>query len=145
MGRSTSGHGSALGQPYNHMIMPLATPGDRATQIEWGLRDFRRRFSREPEGMWLPETAVDIPTLEVLADNGIAFTVLAPNQAARVRRIDGNEWNTVDEVSLDTTRPYVQRLRSGKSIAIFFYDAKVSRAVAFIESTFEGFGRRRRA
>lgn len=125
------GHGSALAQPYNHMIMPLATPADRITQIEWGLKDFRRRFGRDPEGMWLPETAVDVPTLEALADSNIKFTVLAPHQAARVRRIDSNEWRSVDESQIDTTRPYVQRLRSGKSIAIFFYDAVVSRAVAF--------------
>jgi alpha-amylase/alpha-mannosidase (GH57 family) len=125
------GHGSALAQPYNHMIMPLATPADRTTQMAWGLRDYRRRFQREPEGMWLPETAVDIPTLELLADHGIKFTVLAPHQAARIRRIESNDWHTVDETSIDTTRPYVQRLRSGKSIAIFFYNTTVSRAVAF--------------
>jgi alpha-amylase/alpha-mannosidase (GH57 family) len=125
------GHGSALAQPYNHMIMPLASKEDINTQVIWGLRDFRNRFTREPAGMWLPETAVDLATLEVLADHGIQFTVLAPHQAARVRSLDGNAWREVDESSLDTTRPYLQRLPSGKSIAIFFYDTVVSRAVAF--------------
>lgn len=125
------GHGSALGQPYNHMIMPLATSEDRRTQIVWGLRDFRRRFQRDPEGMWLPETAVDLPTLEILADHDIKFTVLAPHQAARVRRVGSAEWQTVDETQIDTTRPYLQRLPSGKSIALFFYQGTVSRGVAF--------------
>jgi alpha-amylase/alpha-mannosidase (GH57 family) len=125
------GHGSALAQPYNHMIMPLANAADRRTQIMWGLRDFRRRFNREPEGMWLPETAVDLATLEALADHDIKFTILAPHQAARVRRAGMTEWRSVDETQIDTTRPYIQQLPSGKSIALFFYDATVSRAVAF--------------
>lgn len=126
-----SGHGSALAQPYNHMIMPLSNEADKKTQVVWGLRDFRRRFNREPEGMWLPETAVDLATLEVLADQGVLYTVLAPHQARRVRAVGATAWRTVDETQLDTTRPYVQRLPSGKSIAIFFYHSTVSRAVAF--------------
>ncbi|HET9441665.1 MAG TPA: DUF3536 domain-containing protein [Longimicrobiales bacterium] len=126
-----AGHGSALAQPYNHMIMPLANAADRATQVLWGLRDFRLRFHREPEGMWLPETAVDLPTLEILAEHGIRFTILAPNQAARIRALDDGNWRDVDQTQLDTTRPYLQRLPSGKSIAIFFYEGPVSRAVAF--------------
>lgn len=125
------GHGSALAQPYNHMIMPLASAADKNTQVEWGLRDFRRRFGREPEGMWLPETAVDVATLEVLADHGIRFTVLAPHQAARIRARAAESWADVNESSLDTTHPYLQRLPSGQSIALFFYDSTVSRAVAF--------------
>ncbi|HEX6559662.1 MAG TPA: DUF3536 domain-containing protein, partial [Longimicrobiales bacterium] len=125
------GHGSALAQPYNHMIMPLATAADKRTQVLWGLYDFRRRFKRDPEGMWLPETAVDIATLETLAECGITFTILAPNQAARVRTLDGGAWRSVDERSLDTSRPYLQNLPSGRSIVIFFYDSTVSRAVAF--------------
>jgi alpha-amylase/alpha-mannosidase (GH57 family) len=125
------GHGSALAQPYNHMIMPLANSADRQTQVTWGVRDFLSRFGREPAGMWLPETAVDLATLEVLADSGIEFTILAPHQAARVRRIGDAEWRNVDERSLDTKRSYVQNLPSGKSIAIFFYDSPISRGVAF--------------
>ena len=81
-----SGHGSALAQVYNHMILPLANARDRYTQILWGIRDFERRFERSPEGMWLPETAVDLQSLEILAELGIRFTILAPHQADRVRR-----------------------------------------------------------
>jgi alpha-amylase/alpha-mannosidase (GH57 family) len=80
-----SGHGSALAQGYNHMILPLAIRRDKVTQVKWGIRDFEHRFGRRPEGMWLPETAVDTETLEVLAENGIKFTILAPRQANRVR------------------------------------------------------------
>ena len=129
--RLFSGHGSALAQCYNHMIMPLANAADRHTQTIWGLRDFEHRFGRRPEGMWLPETAVDVPTLEALAEQGIRFTILAPHQAARVRRIDGSRWKDVSGALIDPTRAYLQRLPSGRSIAIFFYDGPVSRAVAF--------------
>ena len=79
------GHGSAIAQVYNHMILPLANDRDRRTQVIWGVRDFERRFGRKPEGMWLAETAVDTPSLEALAEQGIRYTILAPNQAARVR------------------------------------------------------------
>lgn len=126
-----SGHGSAMAQPYNHMIMPLANDADRRTQVLWGVCDFRTRFGRDPEGMWLPETAVDLPTLEALADHGIKFTILAPNQASRVRQIGETGWRTVDERSLDKSHAYRQTLPSGKEIAVFFYDGVVSRAVAF--------------
>ena len=124
------GHGSALAQPYNHMIMPLATARDRRTQVAWGVADFQRRFGRDPEGMWLPETAVDLETLEVLAENGIQFTVLAPHQAARVR-LPGGEWHDVGSDGPDTTVSYRQILPSGREIALFFYDGPTSRAVAF--------------
>ncbi len=124
------GHGSALAQPYNHMIMPLATPRDRRTQVAWGVAGFRRRFGREPEGMWLPETAVDLDTLEALAESGIRFTVLAPSQAARVR-LQGGEWWDVEEGGPDTTVAYRQLLPSGRDMALFFYDGPTSRAVAF--------------
>jgi alpha-amylase/alpha-mannosidase (GH57 family) len=124
------GHGSAMAQPYNHMIMPLANPADRLTQVIWGIHDFKQRFQRPPEGMWLPETAVDVATLEVLAEHDISFTVLAPHQAVRVRKL-GGDWRDISESQLDTTRPYLQQLPSGKSIAIYFYDGTVSRAVAF--------------
>jgi alpha-amylase/alpha-mannosidase (GH57 family) len=126
-----SGHGSALAQAYNHMILPLANSRDRATQIAWGVRDFERRFERAPEGMWLPESAVDIETLELLAHFGLSFTLLAPHQAARVRRIGESEWQELNGQPIDTTRAYQQRLPSGKSIALFFYDGPIARAVAF--------------
>ena len=82
-----SGHGSAMAQVYNHMIMPLANRRDKETQVKWAISDFQERFKRYPEGMWLPETAVDIETLEVLAENEIKFTILSPHQAARIRKL----------------------------------------------------------
>jgi alpha-amylase/alpha-mannosidase (GH57 family) len=124
------GHGSAMAQVYNHMILPLASERDRITQVRWGLRDFERRFGRAPEGMWLAETAVDVASLEVLADHGIRFTVLAPHQCARVRR-PGGSWEDVRGQRVDPKRPYEMQLPSGKRIALFFYDGPISRAVAF--------------
>jgi alpha-amylase/alpha-mannosidase (GH57 family) len=126
-----SGHGSAMAQAYNHMIMPLANSRDRATQILWGIRDFEHRFKRTPEGMWLPETAVDVETLELLARFGVRFVVLAPHQAARVRPIGESAWREVNGEQVDPTQPYLQQLPSGDSIAIFFYDGPIARAVAF--------------
>ncbi len=126
-----SGHGSAIAQAYNHIIMPLANARDKITQVEWGIRDFERRFGRDPEGMWLPEAAVDTGTLEVLADHGITFTVLAPNQTQRVRPIGSNDWHDVSGARVDPRMPYVTYLPSGKSIVLFFYDGPISRAVAF--------------
>lgn len=124
------GHGNALAQVYHHSIMPLATELDKDLEIAWAVQDFRTRFGRDPEGMWLAETAVDLPTLEALADAGIRFTILAPRQAQSVRGEDG-AFHVVSEDSLDTTRPYLVRLPQGKSISVFFYDGAVSRAVAF--------------
>jgi alpha-amylase/alpha-mannosidase (GH57 family) len=126
-----SGHGSALAQAYNHMILPLANALDQRTQVVWGIRDFERRFKRAPEGMWLPETAVDVPTLEALAAQGIRFTVLAPHQAGRVRAIEGRNWKDVSDGRIDPTRAYLVRLPSGKTISVFFYDGPISQAVAF--------------
>lgn len=129
--RRFSGHGSAIAQVYNHAILPLASERHRRTQVRWGVRDFERRFGRSPEGMWLPETAVDVPTLEVLAAEGLRFTILAPHQARRVRALEGGEWKAVDEKSLETGRAYLQRLPSGRSIVLFFYQASLARGVAF--------------
>ncbi len=126
-----SGHGSALAQPYNHMIMPLASKRDKYTQVIWGIRDFQRRFGRDPEGMWLPETAVDIETLEVLAESGISFTILAPRQAQQVRASEGKEWQDVSGGDIDPTMDYKLRLPSGRTMALFFHDDAIARAVAF--------------
>ncbi len=126
-----SGHGSALAQAYNHMILPLANRRDKETQVLWGIRDFEHRFSRSPEGMWLPETAVDLETLEILAQHGIRFTILSPHQAFRVRPIGEDSWQEVLGGSIDGRTPYAVRLASGLSIAIFFYDGPLSHAVAF--------------
>jgi alpha-amylase/alpha-mannosidase (GH57 family) len=126
-----SGHGSALAQAYNHMILPLANRRDKVTQVKWGIRDFQHRFRRKPEGMWLPETAADIETLEVLAELGIRFTILAPRQAGRVRRKNGRKWVDVTGDRIDPSRAYSVLLPSHRSITVFFYDGPISRAVAF--------------
>ncbi|MGV8074151.1 MAG: DUF3536 domain-containing protein [Syntrophobacteraceae bacterium] len=127
-----SGHGSAMAQVYNHMIMPLANKRDKYTQIIWGIEDFRRRFQRDPEGMWLPETAVDLKTLEVLAEHGIRFTILAQRQAARVRRIAGSsKWMDVSNSRIDPSRVYLCPLPSGKTINLYFYDGPISQDIAF--------------
>ncbi len=134
-----SQHGSALAQVYNHMILPLANRRDKETQVIWGLRDFEYRFGRAPEGMWLAETAVDVETLEVLAANGINFTVLAPSQARHERRIAQTKWKNVEGGNIDPTRAYVCPLPSGRSINLFFYDGPISRAVAFEGLLSDGF------
>jgi alpha-amylase/alpha-mannosidase (GH57 family) len=126
-----SGHGSAIAQVYNHMILPLANPRDKQTQVLWGIRDFEHRFGRAPEGMWLSETAVDTETLDVLAQCGIKFTILSPFQASRVREIGKRNWRDVNGGHIDPTRPYLVKLRSGRAITIFFYDGPVSQAIAF--------------
>ncbi len=126
-----SGHGSALAQAYNHMIMPLANGRDKHTQVLWGIKDFEHRFKRMPEGMWLPETAVDLLTLEALAEHGIKFTILAPHQAKAVRRIGDGAWQDVSGGRVDPRMAYLCRLPSGKSIALFFYDGMISQEVAF--------------
>ncbi len=126
-----SGHGSALAHPYAHSILPLDNRRDRCTQILWGVRDFRRRFGREPEGMWLPETAVDLETLDLLARAGVKFTILAPHQAARVRPLGERRWADVSGGKVDTTMPYLCRLPSGRSLSLFFYHGGVAFDVAF--------------
>ncbi len=125
------GHGNAIAQVYNHLIMPLASPRDQVTQVVWGIKDFERRFHRHPEGMWLPETAVDVATLEILAAQRLAFTILAPHQAWRIRSGPESPWYYVNDATLDATVPYQCRLPSGRSIAVFFYDAALSKAIAF--------------
>jgi alpha-amylase/alpha-mannosidase (GH57 family) len=125
------GHGSAMAQVYNHVIMPLANPRDQRTQVRWGIRDFEHRFGRAPQGMWLAETAVDEATLELLAEHDITFTVLSPYQAARTRPIGESIWHDTHGGRVDPTMPYRVTLPSGRSIVVFFYDGPISRAVAF--------------
>jgi hypothetical protein len=124
------GHGNAIAQAYNHLIMPLATDRDKQTQVAWGVADFRLRFGRDPEGMWLPETAVDTASLEALAAAGLRFTVLAPRQARRWRKLGSTEW-TETPGGVDPSRAYRCNLPSGRSIALFFYDGFVSQQIAF--------------
>ena len=114
--RARLGHGNAIAMPYHHTILPLSSRRDKVTEIRWGIADFRRRFGREPEGMWLPETAVDHETLEVLAAEGIRFTILAPHQVVRPP---------------DRGMPGLYRTRGGGELAIFVYDGKLSHDVAF--------------
>jgi alpha-amylase/alpha-mannosidase (GH57 family) len=141
------GHGSAMAQVYNHLIMPLASTRDRETQIVWGIVDFEHRYGRKPEGMWLAETAVDLESLDLLARNGIRFTVLAPHQCARNRPLaaaaatkagphesalaNAASWKDTADASVDTTQPYLVQTSPGHSIAVFFYNGPVSRAIAF--------------
>lgn len=126
-----SGHGSALAQVYNHLIMPLATRQDKETQVVWGLRDFAYRFQRPAEGMWLSETAVDIETLEILAAHQIRFTILGAHQAKQVRKIGDKKWKDVSQSKVDPRMPYLCQLPSGQKITLFFYDGPVANDIAF--------------
>jgi alpha-amylase/alpha-mannosidase (GH57 family) len=129
--RRFHGHGSAIAQVYNHIIMPLATKRDKETQIEWGLRDFEHRFKRKAEGIWLAETAVDLETLELLVDAEVKFTILAPRQASKIRRLNEEHWADVSDSRIDPRRAYLCKLPSGRSITLFFYDGHVAQDVAF--------------
>ncbi|MCX5794120.1 MAG: DUF3536 domain-containing protein [Elusimicrobia bacterium] len=129
-----SGHGNAMAQAYNHMILPLAKPRDLRTQILWGLADFRHRFGREPEALWIPETACNDAVLEALAEHGLKYAVLAPTQARRVRRLGSEAWTDVSSGGLDPRRAYrwsAPGSQGKKSLALFFYDGGLSHAVAF--------------
>lgn len=138
------GHGNAMAQAYNHTILPLSNERDKVTQVQWGIADFERRFGRKPEGMWLPEAAVDTPSLEVLADHGIVFTVLAPRQAKAVRKIGTTAWKVLPGESVDTRQAYRCLLPSGKTINLFFYDGNTAKDVAFqgLLNNGANFGRR---
>ncbi|MEO6802545.1 MAG: DUF3536 domain-containing protein [Granulicella sp.] len=138
------GHGSAIAQVYNHIILPLANERDGLTQIRWGIADFEHRFGHRPEGMWLAETAVNRATLDLLAREGIKFTILAPHQSARIRPMipvpgrtaalfadEGSPWQETPDASVDPRHPYLVHLDEGRSIAVFFYDGPSSRAIAF--------------
>lgn len=126
------GHGSAIAQGYNHMIMPLATRRDKETQVIWGLRDFEKRFQRPAESLWLPETAVDLESLEIMAAQDLKYVILAPRQARAVRSLTHEEaWHDVSGERIDPLKPYLIRLPSGRSIAAFFYNGGISKAVAF--------------
>lgn len=124
------GHGNAIAQAYSHAILPLCSQRDRRTQTLWGIGDFRHRFGREAEGMWLPETAADMATLETLAEAGIRFTVLSPYQARRVRP-PGGEWQDASGAQFDPARPYRVSLGESGAIAVFFYDGPIARSLAF--------------
>ena len=130
--KNFKGHSSAMAQVYNHVIMPLADRRDKITQIRWGIADYQSHYGLPPEGMWLSETAADTETLELLAQHGIKFTVLAPHQCKRIRSLkNGDDWTATPNAGVDTRHPYLIRFDSGVSMAIFFYDGPSSRAIAF--------------
>ncbi len=135
-----NGHGNAIAQVYNHIIMPLANERDKQTQVKWGKKDFEYRFGREPEGMWLAETAVDDDTLRVLVENGIKFTILSPYQAQRIRKDGEENWQDVSWGNIDPARSYRYYIKSapGKFIDLFFYDGAISKSVAFDELLKDG-------
>jgi len=145
-----SGHGNAIAQVYNHSIMPLNSPRDKETQILWGIRDFEYRFGRKPEGIWFAETAVDSESLSIAARHGIKFTLLAPSQAGKIRRLDRNRtagtvapdndedgWQGFSD-GVDTARPYIFRPDEESEIAIFFYHGALSHSVAFNSALADG-------
>ena len=134
------GHGNAIAQVYNQMIMPLANENDKQTQVKWGIKDFVYRFGRQPEGMWLAETAVDDDTLRVLVENGIKFTILSPYQAQRIKPINDSNWQDVSWGNIDPARSYRYYIKSapGKYIDLFFYDGAISKSVAFDELLKDG-------
>ncbi|WP_428897148.1 Glycosyl hydrolase family 57 [Parelusimicrobium proximum] len=133
-----NGHGSAIAQVFNHMIMPLCNTADKKTQIIWGIKDFEHRFKRAPEGMWLAEAAVDTETLDLMAEQGIKFTVLAPGSCKAVRKIGEKKWNNTDNASVDPKRGYLYNLPSGRSITLFFYDGPISQGIAFSDTLKSG-------
>jgi alpha-amylase/alpha-mannosidase (GH57 family) len=161
-----SGHGSAVAQVYNHIIMPLASRRDALTQIRWGIADFEYRFGHKPEGMWLAETAVNRSVLDLMAQEGIKFTILAPLQCARIRRLEPpatttskpdldpvaaaksapieDAWIQTPNANVDPTHPYLVKLDEGRTIAVFFYDGPSSRSIAFegLLNSGENFGSR---
>ena len=126
-----SGHGSAIAQGYNHAILPLCNYRDKITQITWGIKDFQFRFGRMPESLWLPETAVDLETLDLMKQMGLKFAILAPSQAKRVRKRGERNWRNVSNQNIDPSMAYEIRLPTGRKMALFFYDGPISGAVGF--------------
>ena len=133
-----NGHGSAIAQVYNHVIMPLANTRDKETQVKWGLADFKKRFGREAEAIWLAETACNTETLEVLAAHGMKYVILAPGQCGKIRKIGDKNWTDVSGGKVDPKRPYLCNLPSGKKIALFFYDGPISQGIAFSDTLKSG-------
>lgn len=141
------GHGNAIAQVYNHMIMPLASKRDKITQVRWGIEDFRRRFARDPESIWLAETACNEETLEVLVEEGIKFIILEPHQAQsvcplnpdRLKQRPEGPWQDVSHGAIDPKRSYRCFLKNhpGRFIDIFFYDGPISREIGFGDLAFD--------
>jgi len=131
--KKNQGHGNAIAMIYNHVIMPLANKRDKITQIRWGLEDFRIHFGRESEGIWLPETACNIETLETLIEEKIKYIILDPSQADSVRKPGSDEWEDVTSGNIDTGIPYryFSAHNRKKYIDIIFYDGPLSKNIAF--------------
>jgi alpha-amylase/alpha-mannosidase (GH57 family) len=132
------GHGNAMVQSYHHIILPLANERDTETEVLWGIADFEKRFQRKPEGMWLPETAVNDATLRVLIKHGIRYLILSPYQALRVRPFEGKKWTDVSQGRIDITQPYRCFIKDGSGkkrvdqfIDIFFYEGTIAKETAF--------------
>ncbi len=131
--QKNGGHGNAIAQGYNHSILPLCNDADRVTQVKWGIADFKHRFGREPESMWLPETACNDATMSVLIDEGLRYLILSPEQAERVRPMGGGDWTSVSDGRIDPGMAYRYFHRDGSKryIDVFFYDMGIARGVAF--------------
>jgi len=127
-----NGHGNAIAQAYNHAILPLCNRRDRLTQIRWGIADFKRRFRRAPESLWLPETAVNDAVIDDLIDEGLNYVILSPFQAERVRP-NGGHWHNVSDGSVDPGKAYRchHSDKSGRFISVFFYDPRIAKSIAF--------------
>jgi len=145
------GHGNAIAQVYNHIIMPLAARVDQETQIIWGLRHFEHTFGRKSEGMWLSETAIGPLTIKLLIDNGVRYTILSPAQARKIRKIGSSHWYDVSNNNINPRRPYRiydvdkygKRIHS-RHIDVFFYDGPLSVDLSFHDllGNADNFGRR---
>lgn len=131
--RRRGGHGNAIAQAYSHAILPLCNERDRRTQVRWGLADFRHRFARAAEAMWLPETACNNDVLDLLIDEGMRYVILAPDQARRIRLASETQWHNVasGQVNTGVAYRYGHRQDAGRSIAVFFYDQQLAGAIAF--------------
>lgn len=134
-----NGHGNAIAMVYSHPIMPLADRKDKITQVKWGVDDFKYNFGRDPEGIWLPETACNEETIDVLIEEGIRYIILDPSQAAKVRKIRKGKWKDVSSGNIETGIPYkcFADNRSGKFINIFFYNGSLSRNIAFDDHIYD--------
>ncbi len=132
------GHGNAIAQVYNHIIMPLANKRDKITQVKWGLKDFEYHYGRKPEGMWLAETACNNATLDVLIDEGIKFVILDPSQASQIRKTGSTVREDVSGGRIDTKIPYRYFSKTGTGVIdIFFYDGGLSKGLAFDDVVYD--------
>jgi alpha-amylase/alpha-mannosidase (GH57 family) len=131
--KKNGGHGNAIAQAYNHTILPLCNDADRITQVKWGVADFKHRFKRDPESLWLPETACHDVTMSVLIEEGLKYVILSPDQAERVRPLSGGDWTSMSDGRIDPGMPYRYFHRDGSKrfIDVFFYDMGIARGIAF--------------